>query len=97
MSRTVFLALLALCAFVAAEEAVVKLTQANFDEVVFPSPIILVEFYAPWCGHCKQYVPYRQALNSEYVLTCFAQLGARIREGRSGAQGQRSPSSVGKG
>ena len=56
MSRTVFLALLALCAFVAAEEAVVKLTQANFDEVVFPSPIILVEFYAPWCGHCKQYV-----------------------------------------
>ncbi len=38
--------------------AVVTLTDANFREVVTESAAdVLVEFYAPWCGHCKQLKP----------------------------------------
>jgi protein disulfide-isomerase A6 len=37
---------------------VVELTAANFKREVLDSDNMwLVEFYAPWCGHCKQLAP----------------------------------------
>lgn len=36
---------------------VVELTDDNFDKTVLQSDDVwLVEFFAPWCGHCKKYV-----------------------------------------
>ncbi len=40
------------------KSAVVELTDTNFDALVMDSnDHWLVEFYAPWCGHCKQLAP----------------------------------------
>jgi protein disulfide-isomerase A6 len=37
---------------------VVTLTQSNFEEQVFNGKDVwLVEFFAPWCGHCKKLAP----------------------------------------
>ncbi|POV98379.1 hypothetical protein PSHT_14058 [Puccinia striiformis] len=45
-----------------APDDVIELTSENFDTVVTPAPLILVEFMAPWCGHCKALMPeYKRA------------------------------------
>ncbi|XP_055855238.1 protein disulfide-isomerase A6 homolog [Episyrphus balteatus] len=37
---------------------VIELTDANFDKLVLQSDDVwLVEFFAPWCGHCKNLEP----------------------------------------
>jgi protein disulfide-isomerase A6 len=44
--------------FYEGDSKVTTLTEANFEELVLKSDKLwLVEFYAPWCGHCKKLAP----------------------------------------
>nr|CAD1816905.1 unnamed protein product [Ananas comosus var. bracteatus] len=53
----------------AVPSSVVVLTPENFDQVVLDeSKDVLVEFYAPWCGHCKHLAPIYEKVANAYKL-----------------------------
>merc|ERR1712013_104761 len=48
--------------------AVTTITSANFASIALDaSKDVLVEFYAPWCGHCKKLAPVYDSVASAFI------------------------------
>lgn len=47
-------------------EEPVKITDDDFEETIEDYPLILVDFWADWCGPCKMMEPILKELASEY-------------------------------
>ena len=44
----------------------VEITDSNFNEIVTKNDIVLVDFWAEWCGPCRMIAPMIEELANEY-------------------------------
>src|SRR5947208_16401870 len=46
---------------------VIELTEANFDEQVNSGTLVVADFWAPWCGPCRQLTPIIDRLATQFA------------------------------
>ncbi len=52
----------------------VDLTQENFEDVIQKNAVVLVDFWAPWCGPCRAFAPVYEATSAQHPDVIFAKV-----------------------
>ena len=55
-----------------------ELTAANFDEVVSSSDMVLIDFWASWCGPCRHFGPIYERVSARHEGVVFSKVDTEV-------------------
>ena len=70
--------------------ATVQLTEAEFEKTINSDGVVLLDFWASWCGPCRSFAPVFEAASEEHPEITFAKIDTEAEQQLAGALGIQS-------
>jgi thioredoxin 1 len=68
----------------------VDLTMTDFDSTIKDNAIVLIDFWAEWCGPCRMFAPWYEEASQEHTDVVFAKVDTEAEQALAGSFGIRS-------
>jgi thioredoxin len=70
--------------------ATVELTKDNFEKTVNDNAMVVIDFWAPWCGPCRGFAPVYEKASQAHADVVFAKVNTDEEQELAGSFGIRS-------
>jgi thioredoxin 1 len=67
--------------------ATIDITEAQFAQVIEENDIVFVDFWAAWCGPCRQFAPVFKQAAEQHTDVTFAKVDTEAEQGLAAAAG----------
>ena len=70
--------------------ATLELTAQNFEATIDNNKIVIIDFWAQWCGPCKRFAPIFEESSEKHTDVCFGKVNTEEQQELAGHFGIRS-------
>ncbi len=70
--------------------ATIELTSENFEKTVNENAMVIIDFWAPWCGPCRGFAPVYEKASDSHPDVVFAKVNTDEQQELAGTFGIRS-------
>ncbi len=63
------------------------LTRSDFESTILDNDIVLVDYWAAWCGPCRSFAPVYEAASEQHPDVVFGKLDTEAEQEIAGAAG----------